>query len=166
MDEISPNDAMLAENESVASEENSPDAESGATDSGPPAEEKSSPREDEKRSGRWSKAKATQEATILEDIARRFRVCGRCSTFFAECRAKLDAKLLDNALQQLQADREKEWLVLPWQPDVRLIVFKLYATPDDHEYDYFDGHCPECGRRLIYHVHPIQETAPSFRLHL
>jgi hypothetical protein len=179
MDETTPDDAMLAENEPAASEQNSPglsspESESLATGTGSIANlvsnEESARREekirDEKRRGRRLKEKESPKTTIFETVARRFQVCGRCSIFLAECAAKLDAKILDDALQQLQADREKEWLVLPWELDIRLMVFKTYATPDDHDYDYFDGHCPECGRRFIYHVHPLQETPPSFRLHL
>jgi hypothetical protein len=170
MDETTPDDPMVTENEPVASEQSSPELEGQATDTGPLSGEESARRQeasrDGKRRGRRSKEKETPETTMLERVARRFQVCGRCSTFLAECRAKLDAKILDDALQQLEADKEKEWLVLPWEPDVRLMVFKTYAIPDDQDYYYFDSHCPECGRRFIYHVHPIQETPSSFHLRL
>ena len=154
---------MLAENEPVASEPESPE-----TDSDLPGEAKSPPqvgtKEEGKRRGRRSKEKERPAITLFDEAARRLQVCGRCSTLWAECRAKLAAEILEVARQSLE--KEKEWLVLPWEPEVRFIVAKIYATPDDHEYYFFDSHCPECGRRFVYHVYPIGEILPSFRLHL
>lgn len=159
---------MLAENEPVASEQSSPEPEGKTTDTEPlVAEEIPRPKEewpDKKPRGRRSKEEERAEATLFNSVARRFQVCGRCSTFLAECRAKLGPETLQMAL--MLSEKEKEWLVFPWETAVQSFVFKLYAMPDDHEYYFYDGHCPECGRRFVYHVHPIQETPPSFRLHL
>jgi hypothetical protein len=161
---------MLTENEPVASEPSSPEPEleEQTTDNGPPAAEETPGQEEaqqtEKRRGRRAKEKERPEPTLFDDAARRLQVCGRCSTFLAECRAKLSPETLQTALE-LSA-KEKGWLVFPWETDVRAFMFKLYAMPDDHEYYYYDGHCPQCGRRFVYHVHPIQDTPPSFRLQL
>jgi hypothetical protein len=154
---------MLAENEPVASkpEGEEPETNTVAGTEGSTAEEG---REEKRRRGRRAKEKESPEAALFDAAARRLQICGRCSTLWAECRAKLGQEILEVAHQAL--GRDKEWLVLPWEPEVRAIVEKSYATPDDHEYYYFDSHCPECGRRFFYHVHPIAETPPSFRLRL
>jgi hypothetical protein len=158
---------MLTENEPVASEPDSQPVESG------PQEEARAllheePKPERKRRGRQTEEEPQTPSALsdraFDQAARRLQVCGRCSMFLAECRVKLDADDLDSARQSLT--RQKEWLELPWGPVVRSLVFKMYATPDDHEYYYFDGHCPECGRRFVYHEQPIEERQPSFRLHL
>lgn len=170
---------MLTENEPVASEEDSPEEDEQVIESEPPdgnEEESIQPGEGKqevglgsKRRGRQSKQKEKQaqeekEMTVFDVAARRFQVCGRCSTLLAECRAKLSPEVLQTALAL--SEQEKEWVVFPWGPDVYSFMAKAYATPDDHEYYYFDSRCPECGRRIVYHIHPIQDTPPSLRLHL
>lgn len=170
-------DAMLTENEPVASEEDSLEEDGQVVDSEPPdgnREESIQPGEGKqevgsKRRGRKTKRKEKQapeekETTIFDVAARRFQVCGRCSTFLAECRAKLSPELLQTALEL--SEQQKEWVVFPWGPDVYSFMAKAYATPDDHEYYYYDSHCPDCGRRIVYHIHPIQNIPPSIRLHL
>jgi hypothetical protein len=80
-----------------------------------------------------------------EDVLLRFTTCGRCSLFLTTYRLEHNQEFLE-ALDEIEAD----WLILPWNPDMREMVNKSYGSPLDVQSYFIEGTCPECYRSFSY----------------
>jgi hypothetical protein len=79
-------------------------------------------------------------------IVRRFQACGRCSYLLADFRLALGEEGLQSAILN---DIHDGWLELSGPKTIRLLLVKAFGIGSDLVFDYYDGSCPECRRRVV-----------------
>jgi hypothetical protein len=113
----------------------------GQPDSEAPREESGAPTLPTKRT------LSRPDRQTYDRIVRRFQACGRCSYLLADFRLALGEETLQSAILK---DAPDEWLELSGPETIRLLLVKAFGIGSDLVFDYYDGSCPECRRRVVF----------------
>ena len=100
-----------------------------------------------------SERSGERNAEEVEKVINNFVVCGRCSFFLADYRARHG----DEALRDAARESDGKWLVLEWDRTMRQVLQKSYGGRLDRSLYYYDSQCPECRRRFVYRAGDEEE---------
>ncbi len=84
----------------------------------------------------------------VDDIVKRFALCGRCSFFVAGYKLLAGDEGWETAVQETDG----RWVHLAWQPELRELIGRSYGNRLDIDYYFCEGTCPECRRSFQYHA--------------
>jgi hypothetical protein len=78
----------------------------------------------------------------VDDIVKRFTICGRCSFFVA------GYKLLvgEDGLEKAVHNTDGHWLRLGWRHEMADLVSRSFNVRLDIDYYHYESRCPECRR--------------------
>lgn len=101
-----------------------------------------------------SRRPSRAEREAYDRLVRRFQACGRCGYLLADCRLLLG----EEALYQAAGQSTDGWIILSGDRSFRRLLMDAYGVPLDHDFDTFDGLCPECKRRVVLSTEDARAT--------
>lgn len=141
------------------SDQEEPPAEPSGDDSPSPM----TPAETPSRSGeRPTERPKRKGIDPLTQAMQRFQLCGRCSSFMADCDLKLGRDIVAGAVE----NSRDGWLTFDWDERLRPLLLNAYSANVEATCFYLDGRCPECLRRFTLAIQPEGERTPYFRIRL
>jgi hypothetical protein len=101
---------------------------------------------------------SNKDRAFLKESLSRFTNCGRCSLFLAAYRLNHD----DSELLASVREMEDEWLSLPWDSNLRSLLYKSYGCRIDLDAYYFESCCPECHTVFVY-MESMEDQSDTLR---
>lgn len=97
----------------------------------------------------------------VDDIVKRFSLCGRCSFFVAGYKLLAGNENWETAVQETDG----RWVRLAWQPELCELIGRSFGSRLDIDYYFYEGTCPECRRSFQFQAANGKDlTEPLFQI--
>lgn len=108
------------------------------------------------KEARREKRRQRRREQALKQVQTDISACGRCSFFFADYTNLVDE---NKAGTDCLKSESSGWIEMPWSSPLRQAVTKSFGCRLDIDFYYYEGRCPDCGRRFKF---TAKENAEPF----